>query len=297
VIHVGGPVVIFPFFLFRKHLQASLVHDFHGDMISEMLMKWRLDRQKLKNAVLVLQTCLLTPVTFHRADYHLVVSRPLEKLLLAHRVPQEKIALIRNGVDIETFKPNGVPSKGPFTVCYAGAYQAWQGVDLFIEAGRKLPDLDVKLRFTGFRQTEYDRKWKDKIRKALGSKAEILDWVPLREFLDQLQSVDLFVTCRPHHPANVVSFSTKFAESLALSKPILVTDVEETAQFVRKYECGLVYKPTASGLAKAIRQAHNMDRAKLRAMGERGRRLAETTFAWNVICKQYHDFLIGIKGS
>jgi glycosyltransferase involved in cell wall biosynthesis len=297
VIHAGNPFVAFPFCLFRRHLNATLVHDLHGDVISEMRLIRRLERHKLKNTFHFLESLMLQEVAIHHSDYNLVVSRPLQKLLLDHHVPPKKIRLIRNGVDIETFRPNGVPRSGTFTVCYAGAYQAWQGVDFLIEAGQMLQDLDIKFKFMGFRETQYDRKWKEKIRQSLGSKAELVDRVPLGELVRQLQAADLLVTCRPYHPANVVSFSTKFGEYLALGKPVLVTDVEETAQFVRKYNCGLVYQPSASGLAKAIRQAQSMGSSRLQAMGERGRRVAETTFAWEVVCQEYYDFLTRIKGS
>ncbi|MCK4273230.1 glycosyltransferase family 4 protein, partial [bacterium] len=295
VIHAGNPYVAFPFCLFRRHFQAPVVHDMHGDVISEMLLMWKLN--KFRNTFHLLEFLLEQRVAIHHSDYHLVVSRPLQELLLAHGVPRKKIRLIRNGVDTEMFRPVGVSQNGTFTVCYAGAYQAWQGVDFLIEAGQMLQDLDIKLKFMGFRETQYDRKWKEKIKERLGSKAELVDYLPLQELIRHLQAADILVTCRPHHPANVVSFSTKFGEYLALGKPVLVTDVEETAQFVSKYHCGLVYHPSASGLAEAIRQAYNMGSSRLRVMGERGRRVAETTFAWEVVSQEYYDFLTSIKSS
>jgi glycosyltransferase involved in cell wall biosynthesis len=94
-----------------------------------------------------------------------------------------------------------------------------------------------------------------------------------------------------------VAMPTKFAEYIALGKPVLVTDVDETARFVRRHDCGLVCEPSASGLAGAIAQAREMSREELSAMGRRGRRLAESTFSWEVICQKYHDFLLTIDRS
>jgi glycosyltransferase involved in cell wall biosynthesis len=216
---------------------------------------------------------------------------------LAHRIPVKKTLLIRNGVDIQMFKPDGIPQNGTFTVCYAGSFYVWQGMDILVEAGRMLRDMDIKLKFIGFRQTQQDREWKERIRKTLGPQAELVDRVSQGELTGLLQAADLLVLPRPYHPATVVAMPTKFAEYIALGKPVLVTDVDETAQFVRKYECGLVCHPSASGLAEAIRQARSMGRPKLRIMGERGRRLAETTFSWEVISQEYYDFLTSIKSS
>jgi len=296
VIHAGAALAAFPFCFYRGHFQAVLVHDMHGHS-SEMLMKLQLEGNKLKSTLHLLQSLLIEELTIHHSDYHIVVSRPLLNRLLAHHIPEEKILLLRNGVDTQMFKPDDFPYDDAFTVCYAGDFQVWQGVDLLIEAGRILRDTDIKLQFIGFRQISDHRRWKEKIRKALGHHAQLVDRVSQERLIGLLRTVDILVLPRPYHPATVVAMPTKFAEYIALGKPLIVTDVDETAQFVRKHDCGLVCRPQALSLARAIVQARSMGRQKLRTMGERGRRLAETTFDWNVICKQYLDFLKVIRAS
>ena len=49
--------------------------------------------------------------------------------------------------------------------------------------------------------------------------------------------------------------ATKFAEYAALGRPILVTDVDETANFVRNYRCGFVSDPHPANLAKTLSEA------------------------------------------
>lgn len=297
VIHAGTALAAYPFSLFRGRLKASLIHDMHGHS-SEMRLKLSLERHKLKGAFRLLQALLLEEVTIHRSDYHLVVSRPLMNRLLAHHIPGEKALLLRNGVDIQMFKPDGVPRNGPFTICYAGDFQVWQGVDLLVDAGRLLGEsLDVKMKFIGFRKTPFHIKWKEKIKETLGPRAELVDRVSQRELIHCLKAADFLVLPRPYHTATTVALPTKFAEYIALGKPVIVTNVDETAQFVRENRCGLVCQPTASGLAQAIRQARGVGRPEWRAMGERGRRLAERTFAWKVICQKYYDFLSKLKNS
>jgi glycosyltransferase involved in cell wall biosynthesis len=295
-IHVGGATAAFPFCFFKKHLGACLIQDIHGDGISEMLMKWQLERGKLKNSFHLLQVFMLIQVAIHRADYHLVVSNALRDQLLAHHIPRERTLMLRNGADLQVFKPNGLPH-GPFTVCYAGEFQVWQGLDNLIEAGRLLRDLDIRWKFVGFRQTRGDRAWREKIQGTLGAKAELVDRVDHEELIKHLQDADLLLSPRPYHSSSVAMFPCKFPEYIAMGRAVVVTDVGDTPRFVREHGCGLVCPPTAAGLAEAIRRAHGMGRERLQIMGQRARRLAETTFSWEVLSQRYYHFLMKIAPS
>jgi len=291
VIHAGTAFGGFALCLYKRHLQAPLIHDMHGDGTGEMLMKLHFENHKLKSAFWVVQNSLMEEVTIHRADYHLVVSGPLRQLLLRHGVPRSRTLLVRNGVDVQAFRPLGRRPGGPFTVCYAGDFQVWQGVDLLLEALRRLPELDIRFTFIGFRSTPGDQAWKQRLNRLLGSRARLIDRLPREDLISRLREADLLILPRPYHRATAVAMPTKFAEYLALGKAVLVTEVDETAQFVRRQRCGLVCPPTAAGLAQGIVQAHRTGRAQLEAMGGRGRKLAEEAFSWDIICRRYDQFL------
>jgi glycosyltransferase involved in cell wall biosynthesis len=289
-IHAGTALAAYPFCCHRGHFQAALIHDMHGHS-SEMLMMLKMYGQRWKSILRLAQSLWVEEMAIHRSDYHLVVSRPLLDRLLAHRVDRGRTLLLRNGVDIQLFKPGNGSAERKFTVCYAGDYQAWQGVGMLVDAGEILGAADIRWKFIGFRQTREHQEWKDKIHRVLGSRAELVDRVKQQELISLLGTADLLILPRPYHPATAVAMPTKFAEYIALGKPVLVTDVDETARFVRRHDCGLVCQPSASDLAGAIAQAREMSPEKLEAMGQRGRRLAESTFSWGVICQKYHDFL------
>jgi glycosyltransferase involved in cell wall biosynthesis len=296
VIHAGNALAAYPLFFFRKHIAATVVHDMHGHS-SEYRMKLTSERHRSKTAFLYLQSLILEEVTIHRADYHLVVSRPLRQKLLSHGIPAGRTLLLRNGVDTELFNPASDSNNSSFTVCYAGDFQAWQGIDMLIEAYRLCRDLDAKFKIIGFRQTADDLRWKEKIQKILQPHVELVDRLPQKELIGHLNGADLLVIPRRRHTATEVAMPTKFAEYIALSKPVIVTDVDETARFVRRHRCGLVSSPTASGLAHTIRRARSLGKERLRDMGCRGRRLAESTFSWEVICRTYFDFLAAMEGA
>lgn len=297
IIHAGTAFGGFSLCLFKRHLQAPLIHDMHGDGTGEMLMKVRFQSGRLKTAFWVLQNSIMEEVVIHRADYHLVVSRPLRKLLLSHGVTRDRVALVRNGVDVDRFRPAERTGDDPFTVCYAGDFQVWQGVGLLTKALQRLDREDIRFNFIGFRCTSQDQARKERLKRLLGSRVRLIDRLPQEELIDHLRRADLLVLPRPRHRATVVAMPTKFAEYLALGKAVLVTEVDETARFVRRHHCGLVSPPTAAGLAEGILQAHRAGRKALETMGRRGRRLVEESFSWEVICKQYERFLIRIVES
>jgi glycosyltransferase involved in cell wall biosynthesis len=290
VIHTGGAIAAFPFCLYKKRFRAHLVHDVHGDGMSEMMMKWRMERKKIRNTYHLLQAFTLIRVALHRTDYHLVVSNALGKQLREHHIPRERILMLRNGADTQVFKPNGQPT-GPFTVCYAGEFQVWQGLDNLIAAARALRELDIRWKFVGFRHTREDREWKERITAVLGKKADLVDRVEHQSLIKHLQSSDMLLSPRPQHPSSVFMFPCKFPEYLAIGRPVLVTEVGDTPHFVRRHRCGLVCPPSAAGLTEAIRRAHDMGREQLLVMGQRARELAEREFSWEALGKKYYRFI------
>jgi glycosyltransferase involved in cell wall biosynthesis len=291
-IHAGTAFGGFPLCLFKRYLEAPLIHDMHGDGTGEMMMKFRFQDRSLKTAFWVFHNAFMEEVIIHRADLHLVVSRPLRELLLGHGIPRHRIGLVRNGVDVDRFRPQEEKASGPFTVCYAGDFQVWQGVDLFMKALRRLSQEEIRFVFIGFRSTPDDQAWKGRLEQLLGPRARLIDRLPQEELIEQLRGADLLVLPRPYHRATAVAMPTKFAEYLALGKAVLVTEVDETARFVHRHRCGFVSLPTAEGLAEGILRARRTGRDELAAMGRRGRRLAEGFFSWEAICRRYERFLL-----
>ena len=106
--------------------------------------------------------------------------------------------------------------------------------------------------------------------------------------LEWLSRSSILISPRPNYVASRAAFPVKFAEYAALGRRILVNAVDETADFVRKYNCGFVCAPPSP-----INLAHNMDiaasssRNTLIQMGLRSRRMAEENFSWPKVGDAY----------
>jgi len=261
-----------------------VIFDVHGDELQETQLEWRA-QPTLRGLYLRLQARLLTAMASRLADKLLVVSEPFRQRYQEKGIPPDRIVLVRNGVDTSVFKPVASRDNGRLIVCYAGGFQAWQAIDVLLDALAQTADDRLRFHLIGF--SPQDRSLKAKIAARLGSHANLEDWLPTEHLAERLGQADVLIIPRTQHPSMRGGCPSKFAEYLAMGKPLIVTSVDETAQFVRQYHCGVVCEPTAGGLARAIGQAATWSERERRVMGHNARQLAETVFDWRVIARDY----------
>jgi glycosyltransferase involved in cell wall biosynthesis len=175
-------------------------------------------------------------------------------------------------------------------VGYAGGFQLWQGIDMLVKAVQLLPRNGLRLRIIGFESRH--AAFRSSIAQLLGERAELVDRVSQLELISELAAADVLIIPRPNHPAVAMAFPTKFSEYLALGKPVIVCDIDETSQLVREHRCGLVSKPDPASLAETIRAAAHLSPDELNLMGQNARRLAEREFSWEQIGREYAEQLV-----
>jgi len=87
------------------------------------------------------------------------------------------------------------------------------------------------------------------------------------------------ITPRRRTPYNDLAVPIKVLEYLGYGRPLIVTDVEETAAIVRAAGCGVVVPDTVEGLAAGIAAVAAAEPAQITAWGEAALRAA-TANAW-----------------
>jgi glycosyltransferase involved in cell wall biosynthesis len=233
------------------------------------------------------------------ADHVLAVSKPQIQALISSGVAPGTISLIRNGVDLDDFRPMPFHRPVRFVFAYVGEFQVWQGIDNLLEAFERIQDPRARLLVVGFRSQ--DSAIKQAFRDRLGSRVKLVDHTDRRTMIGLLQSAAVLVIPRMAHPAIRHAFPTKFAEYAALARPILVNNVDETADFVRTYRCGWVSHPSAEAMAEKMAEAMTCSHQGLVAMGRRARQMAEENFSWARSGGEYaaliRDLTSGRRGS
>ncbi|MGB7933477.1 MAG: glycosyltransferase family 4 protein [Gammaproteobacteria bacterium] len=293
-IHAVGDTA-FTAMVWKIFCGATVIHDVDADTLAEAHMYWRQWRD-WDNALLLLQTHIMNWVEYRSRDYFTTVSRPLQQRLINDKgVPEKRLVLVRNGVDTGLFKPRPRTPSKEFTVCYAGGFHVWQGIENLINTAKLLEGESIRFQIVGFQ--DQNAEIKQRIRTTLSDKVELIDRIPQEELIERLSQADLLLIPRTPDPAVEIAFPTKFAEYLSMARPVLVTDVDETATLVREYKCGLVVEPEPAAIAAGIKKAAALDVQTLSEMGANGRRLAESAFSWPVICQDYAAQLIQWKGT
>jgi glycosyltransferase involved in cell wall biosynthesis len=270
-----------------------LVYDVHNDALAEcrLMRKGRFD---LAGYFIEFEMRLLEYVGFNGIDYFSVASPGLKQRLLSRNriIRDEYVEVVLNGVNLESFgsQEESVNSscENGFTVTYAGTYVKYQGIENLIKAAEILHNEDIHFKFLGFRKE--DLAIKKEILSRLKEKATLFDWLPKDELLSELRKSDILII-PSMTGCNRAIFPSKFAEFLAVVKPVIVTRIDETASIVVRFDCGFVCEPTAESIAETILKAMGMSKETLQLKGFNGRRFAETHLDMNLICKKYLQFL------
>ncbi|GMV36214.1 MAG: hypothetical protein AMXMBFR61_07220 [Fimbriimonadales bacterium] len=267
--------------------RTPVLYDVHGDAAAEARLEWSTKRSTY-SASAMLTMPYLDRVARRGAKALLVVSQPSKDLYLRLGLPEERLFLVRNGVDLDLFSPSEVPADGPEGerwVGYAGGTHCWQGLPHLLKEFSSLRDSPLRLRVIGFGAG--DAPLKQEFQHKLGDRAELWDAMPRERMIELLRECHALVIPRLPHPAVRVAMPTKFGEYSALGRPVLVNDVDETADLVRQHRSGLVSDWRPGGLKATLEAVAKLPTSELQEMGLRARALAEQKFAWPVLRAEY----------
>jgi glycosyltransferase involved in cell wall biosynthesis len=283
VLHAGSAATAFACAFLPRRRGRKLVFDMHGDTVAEAMLHARGAAPAAR--LRALQERVKQGIGLRAADRVVVVSNPLRAHVERLGVDAARIAVVRNGVDLDLFPPSGpVPCREEPLVAYAGRFDAWQGVANLLGLAARSGD-GFRLRVIGF--GDGDRALEERFRSVSGRRADLLPMQVRPALASLLAESDLLVIPREDGPVTSVAMPTKFAEYLALGRPLLVTRVGEPAALVERERCGIVTACDPGALLEGIRRYAGLSPAERRAMGERARALAEREFTWESIGRDY----------
>jgi glycosyltransferase involved in cell wall biosynthesis len=285
-IYCGGEESAQALFFCRMFLDCPVIVDIHGNLLAQSALMNEINSNG-KCRKPSLRVMAQQKMGFSAADHVLTVCKPQLDAFVSEGVPRDNISLIRNGVDLQSFQPLEQPSDDVYTFGYVGAFQFWQGIDNLIEAFELFDDPGARLLLVGF--SPKDRALKNDLKAKFGERVELIDRVDRSEMIDLIQRIRILIIPRIDHLALKYAFPTKFAEYAALGRPVMVNDVDETAEFVRKYDCGFVSAPEPEAMAEIMRKAACSTVQELEQMGINARKMAQENFSWERIGGEYFE--------
>ena len=108
----------------------------------------------------------------------------------------------------------------------------------------------------------------------------VLDTIPHDAVSSHLSACDVLVVPRPSTPTTRLGFPSKLPEYLAMGKPVVATDVADSAVMVKHRETGLLVPPNhQESLCQAILYLN--DARKRRTIGQNARAFITKSHTWD----------------
>jgi glycosyltransferase involved in cell wall biosynthesis len=257
----------------------------------------------IRNPLVLWAMGVLEWASYHSA-HRLVGLSPGIVEGIAHRgVPRERIASVPNGCDLGIFagevqpwRPTQVRATDLMAV-FAGTHGIANGLDAVLDTAAELKRRgrgDIKLVLIG----------QGKLKAGLQTRAarDGLDNVVFHDPVDKAKLAGLMAATNLglQTLANVPAFyygtsPNKFFDYIAAGLPVLNNYPGWLAEMITEHRCGFAVPPdNPVAFADALEQAA-ADRDVLKAMGHRGRALAETQFDRVKLADRWVDWVTGVK--
>jgi glycosyltransferase involved in cell wall biosynthesis len=218
---------------------------------------------------------------YERADSIVVVSPAFkDRLIEDWRVPAERIAVVENGVETETFSPSAIVDdtvrkqlglEGKFVASYIGTMGNAHGLETLLDAASRLLQSNPRVVFLLIGEGAEKQRLKASAQSRALTNVQFLDQQPREKIpafilasdtcLVLLKKTDVFKTVIP----------TKMLEFMSCSRPVILGVEGQARQIVEEAGAGLAIEPENH---VALVQAINLlekDPYKARAMGQKGR--------------------------
>ncbi len=284
IIHFCNPPdIFFPVGLFYRLLGARVVFD-HHDLFPE-LIAWRYSRPVGKP--LYFLSRVAEYLTFHSANVVISTNQSYRQIAMGRgRVPRDRIVVLRNAPKSDEFapaEPNAALRRGiRYLACYAGVMGYEDGVLELISSIRHIVHemgrsdiLFILLGDGAIRPQALAQVKAWGLETAVDMPGMIHDRLVLRQYLC---TADVCLSPEPLTPLNAHSTFIKVGEYMAMGKPIVAYDLQET-RFTAQEAASYVPAGNAQEFGRAIvTLLDNPDQR--RRMGEFARQRFLSCLSW-----------------
>lgn len=251
-----------------------------------------------ENTDYFLYSDIMERAAIREADAVVTISEALKDRLTHTGVKPEKITVIPNAVDIETFKPRApnvelkkrLGLEGRAVVGFIGSLTGYEGLDLLIKAIAALVDRGANLVLLII-----GHGYAEKALKKIASSHERKDCirfighVPFSDIRRYYSIIDIFPFPRNGYEVCRLVPPLKVLEAMAAAKPVIVSELPPLLEMVKDGETGSVCKvDDLQSLIDAIQRLYeNPDERS--AIGEAARKWVAKNRNWEDMSGKYVD--------
>lgn len=229
----------------------------------------------------------LEKVGIENADKIIAVSKLMKEDILKYfNVPEERVVVIHNGIDLDKWKYTPITDslKNEYGIkdeyiLFVGRPTPQKGMEYLIEAADNI-DLQIVMCAAGADTKEYE----DEIRKKICQRKNIV-WINKllkeEEYIQLYSCAKVFVCPSVYEPFGIINL-----EAMACKTPVVATAVGGILEVVIPEETGILVEPkNSTQIATAVNRLLK-DTALARKFGENGRKRVEKFFSWGHIASQ-----------
>lgn len=222
-----------------------------------------------------------------RVDHIFTVVEEQKLRLIDDGVPEDRISVVTNGVDLDLFLQTPVRHDTPmdaepdhYKLLYVGELTIERGLDDIIRAIKFVKDAIPAIRFyiagTGSYEPHLRRVVEE---EQAGPFIHFLGWLPFREIHSYVVKSDLCLVPHVYNDFINTTIPNKLFQYMAMAKPVLVSHAKPLARIVRECDCGFVFESrNPRDAADRILQAYQARGDE--NIGQRGRACAEQRYTW-----------------
>ena len=241
----------------------------------------------------------LETFALRRVEHVTTICEGLKQDIVARGVPEDRITVIPNAVDLAAFGFDVEPDlalksrlglEGKTIVGFIGSFYAYEGLDLLLEALPKILERlpQVRLLLVGGGPQEHVLKALAG-RLGLAEKVVFAGRVPHHDVPRYYSVVDVFAY--PRHSMRLTDLVTplKPLEAMAQGRLLVASDVGGHRELIRDGETGVLFHAgDAASLADAIVRLL-AERERWPQLREQGRRFVERERNWPGSVARYRD--------
>ena len=241
-----------------------------------------------------------------RAGHVFTICEGLRRDIIGRGLPENKVTVIPNAVDVEGFQLSGEPDAalkqklgldGKTVLGFVGSFYAYEGLDLLLDAFPTLLDRHAELRILLVGGGPQDANLRAQAeRLGIADKVVFTGRVPHSEVSRYYDLIDLLVY--PRHSMRLTELVTplKPLEAMAQGRIFAASDVGGHRELIRDGETGRLFGAgDATALADTVSAMLN-GRENWPAMRQAGRRFVEDVRNWKNSVRNYTNVYRALIG-
>jgi colanic acid biosynthesis glycosyl transferase WcaI len=241
---------------------------------------------------------------YRRAARIVCVSPAFKRILVRNGIDPEKIAIVPNGVDLNTYQPAAKPVslarrlnvEGKFVAAYVGTVGMAHGIGTLLDAAKSLlhrQDIVFIVVGTGAEEAELA----DKSRREGLTNVIFVGAVSKSEVREYWKLCDVALVLLRDAPLFRHVIPSKIFEAMGMARPILLGVRGESERILLESGAGITIPPEAApALAQALGEmAEHRDRCI--GMGSRGRQYVELHYSREVLASAMLAELVRAAGT